>query len=62
MKVLFIGGTGQISSAIVRKLSKKKDYEVWLLNRGSKTGLGGFADYADTCTEYGVSAESRRSR
>ena len=36
MKVLFIGGTGQISSAIVRKLSKKKDYEVWLLNRGNR--------------------------
>ena len=37
MKVLFIGGTGQISSAIVRKLSKEKDYEVWLLNRGNRS-------------------------
>lgn len=36
MKVLFIGGTGQISSAIVRKLSKEKDFEVWLLNRGNR--------------------------
>ena len=36
MKVLFIGGTGQISSAIVRKLAKEKDYEVWLLNRGNR--------------------------
>ena len=36
MKVLFIGGTGQISSAIVRKLAKEKDFEVWLLNRGNR--------------------------
>ena len=36
MKVLFIGGTGQISSAIVRKLAKEKDYEVWVLNRGNR--------------------------
>ena len=35
LKVLFIGGTGQISSAIVRKLAKDKDYDVWLLNRGN---------------------------
>lgn len=35
LRVLFIGGTGQISSAIVRKLAKDKDYEVWLLNRGN---------------------------
>lgn len=37
MKVLFIGGTGQISSAIVRKLAGEKDIEVWLLNRGNRT-------------------------
>jgi len=36
MKVLFIGGTGQISSAVVRKLAKEKDFEVWILNRGNK--------------------------
>ncbi len=36
MKVLFIGGTGQISSAVVRKLAKDKDFEVWLLNRGNR--------------------------
>ena len=36
MKVLFIGGTGKISSAIVRKLAKEKDFEVWLLNRGNR--------------------------
>ena len=35
IRVLFIGGTGQISSAIVRKLAKDKAYEVWLLNRGN---------------------------
>ena len=36
MKVLFIGGTGQISSAIVRKLVNERDFEVWLLNRGNR--------------------------
>ena len=35
IRVLFIGGTGQISSAIVRRLAKDKAYEVWLLNRGN---------------------------
>ena len=35
MKVLFIGGTGQISSAIVRRLAKDENYDVWLLNRGN---------------------------
>jgi len=35
-KALFIGGTGTISSAIVRELSQKDDWEVWLLNRGNK--------------------------
>ncbi len=34
MKVLFIGGTGTISSAITRKLATM-DNEVWLLNRGN---------------------------
>ncbi len=41
MKVLFIGGTGQISSAIVRKLAKEKDCEVWVLNRGNRALPGG---------------------
>ena len=41
MKVLFIGGTGQISSAIVRKLAKEKELEVWLLNRGNKAAPEG---------------------
>ncbi len=35
MKVLLIGGTGTISSAITRLLAEKGE-EVWLLNRGSR--------------------------
>ena len=35
-KALFIGGTGTISMAIVRKLAQKPEWEVWLLNRGSR--------------------------
>ena len=38
MKALFIGGTGQISSAVVRRLSSDPVWEVWILNRGIKTG------------------------
>jgi len=36
MRALFIGGTGTISSAIVRKLSRDKMWEVWLINRGNR--------------------------
>ena len=36
MKALFIGGTGTISMAIVRRLAEKTGWEVWLLNRGSR--------------------------
>ena len=36
MKALFIGGTGQISMAIVRKLAEDPCWEVWLLNRGNR--------------------------
>ena len=36
MKTLFIGGTGTISMAIVRRLAEKTDWEVWLLNRGRR--------------------------
>ncbi len=36
MKALFIGGTGTISSAIVRRLSRDKAWEVWLINRGNR--------------------------
>ena len=36
MKALLIGGTGQISMAITRKLVRD-GWEVWLLNRGNRT-------------------------
>ena len=36
MKVLFIGGTGTISMAIVRRLAAETGWEVWLLNRGRR--------------------------
>ncbi|MCQ2524302.1 MAG: SDR family oxidoreductase [Lachnospiraceae bacterium] len=36
MKALFIGGTGTISMAITRSLSTNKDWELYLLNRGSR--------------------------
>lgn len=35
-KALFIGGTGTISSAIVKELSGRDDWDVWLLNRGTR--------------------------
>ena len=37
MRALFIGGTGTISSAITRKLSQDKSWELWLINRGNRT-------------------------
>ena len=37
MKALFIGGTGTISMAIVRRLAEDPLWEVWLLNRGSRS-------------------------
>ena len=40
MRVLFIGGTGQISSAIVRKLLRENN-EVWLINRGNRNAPEG---------------------
>ena len=36
MKALFIGGTGTISSAIVRRLASDSSWEVWLINRGNR--------------------------
>ena len=36
MKALFIGGTGTISTAIVRRLAEELHWEVWLLNRGTR--------------------------
>ena len=37
MKVLLIGGTGTISSAISAKLLKE-GHELWLINRGNRNG------------------------
>ena len=39
MKALFIGGTGTISTAIVKKLAENPDWEVWLLNRGNRSDI-----------------------
>ena len=36
MKALFIGGTGTISAAIVRRLVNELGWDVWLLNRGNR--------------------------
>ena len=36
MKALFIGGTGTISMAITRALASNPDWELYLLNRGSR--------------------------
>ena len=36
MKALFIGGTGTISTAIVKRLAADPAWEVWLLNRGNR--------------------------
>ncbi|WP_026527410.1 NAD-dependent epimerase/dehydratase family protein [Butyrivibrio sp. VCD2006] len=36
MKALFIGGTGTISTAIVRRLVEELSWEVWLINRGNR--------------------------
>lgn len=35
MKILFIGGTGTISSAITRQLAAKEDCQLYLINRGT---------------------------
>lgn len=37
MKALFIGGTGTISAAITRQLSENPDWELCLINRGSRS-------------------------
>ena len=37
MKALFIGGTGTISTGIVKRLSQDPMWEVWLLNRGNRS-------------------------
>ena len=37
MKALFIGGSGTISAAIVRRLSEDPNWEVFVLNRGNRS-------------------------
>lgn len=37
MKALFIGGTGTISMAITRKIAADPDWELYLLNRGTRS-------------------------
>lgn len=44
MKILFIGGTGTISTAISTELAKRGD-ELYLLNRGSRNDL--FSEYSN---------------
>ncbi len=39
MKALFIGGTGTISTAIVKRLAEDLGWEVWLLNRGNRSSV-----------------------
>ena len=36
MKILFIGGTGTISSAITRQLAQRDDCQLYLINRGNR--------------------------
>lgn len=39
MKALFIGGTGTISGAIVKRLVEELHWEVWLINRGNRQNV-----------------------
>jgi len=39
MRALFIGGTGTISTAIVKRLVNELNWEVWLLNRGNRADV-----------------------
>ena len=39
MKALFIGGTGTISTAVVKRLVNELGWDVWLLNRGNRAGV-----------------------
>ena len=38
-KALFIGGTGTISTAIVKRLSEDPLWEVYVLNRGNRSNV-----------------------
>ena len=39
MKALLIGGTGTISTAIVRRLREELNWEVWVVNRGNRASV-----------------------
>ncbi len=39
MKALFIGGTGTISTAIVKRLACELGWDVWLINRGNRADV-----------------------
>ncbi|MCH5266186.1 MAG: SDR family oxidoreductase [Lachnospiraceae bacterium] len=39
MRALFIGGTGTISTAVVKRLVNELDWEVWLINRGNRASV-----------------------
>ena len=39
MKALFIGGTGKISTAVVKRLADELNWEVWVLNRGNRKSV-----------------------
>ena len=39
MKALFVGGTGIISTAVVKRLVDELGWEVWLLNRGNRMDI-----------------------
>ena len=58
MRVLFIGGTGQISSAIVRRLAVDPEFEVWLLNRGNRTTPKGVHQIAADVNDEAKVAEA----
>ena len=36
MKALFVGGSGKISTAVVKRLVEELNWEVWILNRGNR--------------------------
>ena len=60
MKALFIGGTGTISAAIVRRLVNELGWQVWLLNRGNRPEAvpeGAHTIIADINDEAGVLAK-----
>ena len=57
MKALFIGGTGTISTAIVKRLVNELGWEVWLLNRGNRpeaVPVGAHSIVADVSDEADV--------